>query len=283
MLQYRFKLISGSRAFCGSGKTQIALEYAYRRSRDPACSVFWVHTDNETTFTQDYKVIAKRLGLAGSLDGESRRTRAGCSFSTTRKHHAVVVVVAPYGVAQWNTSFQDETRAVAEAYGKAQLPPRVPTGTGSRGGLVQTPLPFKATKPAQDAVEGPRRGPPQRGRPKIRWAPKCVYKRPAIIPHHFFDRLGRCRDTTGSLEVDDSKQASGERAKSAQGASAFCLVRLAGRGGTRQTAYKHERCAWETWGLGDACEKMARDQNLRRQTASFPGALQRQYVLSSRE
>jgi hypothetical protein len=50
-------------------KTQIALQYAYRRSRDPACSVFWVHADNETTFTQDYKVIAKRLGLAGSLDG----------------------------------------------------------------------------------------------------------------------------------------------------------------------------------------------------------------------
>jgi hypothetical protein len=31
--------------------------------------VFWVHADNETTFTQDYKAIAKRLGLAGSLDG----------------------------------------------------------------------------------------------------------------------------------------------------------------------------------------------------------------------
>jgi tetratricopeptide (TPR) repeat protein len=31
--------------------------------------VFWVHADNETTFTQDYKVIAKRLGLAGGLDG----------------------------------------------------------------------------------------------------------------------------------------------------------------------------------------------------------------------
>ncbi|OIW27139.1 hypothetical protein CONLIGDRAFT_579031, partial [Coniochaeta ligniaria NRRL 30616] len=50
-------------------KTQIALEYAYRRSRDQACSVFWVHADNEATFTQDYKAIAKRLGLAGNLDG----------------------------------------------------------------------------------------------------------------------------------------------------------------------------------------------------------------------
>jgi hypothetical protein len=45
-------------------KSQIALEYAYRRSRDPACSVFWVHADNETTFRQDYNAIAKRLGRA---------------------------------------------------------------------------------------------------------------------------------------------------------------------------------------------------------------------------
>jgi hypothetical protein len=31
--------------------------------------VFWVHADNETTFTQDYKVIAGKLGLTGGLDG----------------------------------------------------------------------------------------------------------------------------------------------------------------------------------------------------------------------
>ncbi|KAH8747322.1 hypothetical protein F5883DRAFT_721347 [Diaporthe sp. PMI_573] len=53
----------------GSGKTQVALEYAYRRSHDPACSVFWVQADDETMFTQDYKKIAKKLGLAGSVDG----------------------------------------------------------------------------------------------------------------------------------------------------------------------------------------------------------------------
>ncbi|RYP55419.1 hypothetical protein DL770_010923 [Monosporascus sp. CRB-9-2] len=54
----------------GSGKTQVALEYAYRRCRDPACSVFWVYADNETTFAQGYKTIARRLGLAENLDGE---------------------------------------------------------------------------------------------------------------------------------------------------------------------------------------------------------------------
>jgi tetratricopeptide (TPR) repeat protein len=31
--------------------------------------VFWVHADNETTFTHDYKIIGKRLGVAGSVDG----------------------------------------------------------------------------------------------------------------------------------------------------------------------------------------------------------------------
>jgi hypothetical protein len=38
--------------------------------------VFWVHADNETTFTQDYKVIAKRLGLApaGGVDGSELLT-----------------------------------------------------------------------------------------------------------------------------------------------------------------------------------------------------------------
>ncbi|KAK0743223.1 prion-inhibition and propagation-domain-containing protein [Schizothecium vesticola] len=62
-----------SAALCGlggSGKTQVALEYAYRRCRDdPTCSVFWVHADNETTFAQDYTAIARRLGL-DKLDGE---------------------------------------------------------------------------------------------------------------------------------------------------------------------------------------------------------------------
>jgi hypothetical protein len=48
----------------------VALEYAYRRCRDPACSVFWVQAANETTFTQDYKTIARRLGVADDLDGE---------------------------------------------------------------------------------------------------------------------------------------------------------------------------------------------------------------------
>ena len=36
---------------------------------DAACSVFWVHADNETTFAQDYKRIAEELGVR-DVDGE---------------------------------------------------------------------------------------------------------------------------------------------------------------------------------------------------------------------
>ncbi|EJT68929.1 hypothetical protein, variant [Gaeumannomyces tritici R3-111a-1] len=55
----------------GSGKTQVALEYAYRRWYNSApCSVFWVHADNEATFTQDYQSIAKKLRLPANLQDE---------------------------------------------------------------------------------------------------------------------------------------------------------------------------------------------------------------------
>ncbi|KAL6700281.1 P-loop containing nucleoside triphosphate hydrolase protein [Trichoderma pleuroticola] len=46
----------------GSGKTQIALDYAYRRYYDN-CSVFWVHADSKATFIHDYKTIANKLGI----------------------------------------------------------------------------------------------------------------------------------------------------------------------------------------------------------------------------
>ncbi|WYZ39136.1 hypothetical protein EsH8_III_001050 [Colletotrichum jinshuiense] len=63
----------------GSGKTQIALEFAYRRAGDDsACSVFWVHADTEATFTQDYTLIARKAGLS-NLHGEELLT-AVCHF-----------------------------------------------------------------------------------------------------------------------------------------------------------------------------------------------------------
>ncbi|CAG7562668.1 unnamed protein product [Fusarium equiseti] len=54
----------------GSGKTQIALDYAYRRcDADKECSIFWVHADSEATFLADYKTIGKKLGVDQRLDG----------------------------------------------------------------------------------------------------------------------------------------------------------------------------------------------------------------------
>lgn len=55
----------------GSGKTQLALDYVYNRCSDPACSVFWVHADTETSFTRDYRWIAKKMGLANSSNDEN--------------------------------------------------------------------------------------------------------------------------------------------------------------------------------------------------------------------
>ncbi|CAH0028934.1 unnamed protein product [Clonostachys rhizophaga] len=54
----------------GSGKTQIALEYAYQRWDSKNTFVFWVHADTEATFMQDYKHIARKLRLGESLKGE---------------------------------------------------------------------------------------------------------------------------------------------------------------------------------------------------------------------
>ncbi|EXL39767.1 hypothetical protein FOCG_17619 [Fusarium oxysporum f. sp. radicis-lycopersici 26381] len=53
----------------GSGKTQITLDYAYRRCEaDNECCVFWVHADSEATFLADYKTIGKKLGVDERLD-----------------------------------------------------------------------------------------------------------------------------------------------------------------------------------------------------------------------
>jgi hypothetical protein len=54
----------------GSGETQIALNYAYRRcDTDKECCVFWVHADSEATFSADYKTIGQKLGVNDQLKG----------------------------------------------------------------------------------------------------------------------------------------------------------------------------------------------------------------------
>ncbi|KAK3690562.1 hypothetical protein B0T22DRAFT_537180 [Podospora appendiculata] len=115
----------------GSGKTQVALEYAYRRSRDPACSVFWVHADNETTFTQDYKAIAKRLGLAGGLDGPEllmavrERIEAGSCWLLILDNADNLTA---FGVGQTQPG-KDQGRGVEEKYSLYDFVPRGSAGT----------------------------------------------------------------------------------------------------------------------------------------------------------
>ncbi|KAI3333514.1 kinesin light chain [Ustulina deusta] len=87
----------------GSGKTQIALEYAYSRQRDPHCSVFWVHADSETSFTQDYHSIARKLGLGGDLSGKAL-LQAVCDWIEANPNWVLVLDNADdltwFGVAQ---------------------------------------------------------------------------------------------------------------------------------------------------------------------------------------
>ncbi|RYP49164.1 hypothetical protein DL769_011115 [Monosporascus sp. CRB-8-3] len=114
----------------GSGKTQVALEYAYRRCRDdPACSVFWVHADNETTFAQDYKAIAQTLGL-NKLNGEKLLT-AVCKRIESRSSWLLVLDnaddLALFGVGR--TSHNTSHGQVEEPTSLYNYVPRCATGT----------------------------------------------------------------------------------------------------------------------------------------------------------
>ncbi|KAI4599640.1 hypothetical protein KJ359_001737 [Pestalotiopsis sp. 9143b] len=56
----------------GVGKTQIALEAAYRvRERDPNCSVFWVPAITMSTFENAYRGIGEALGTPGIEDDKA--------------------------------------------------------------------------------------------------------------------------------------------------------------------------------------------------------------------
>ncbi|KAI1439328.1 hypothetical protein F5Y02DRAFT_143448, partial [Annulohypoxylon stygium] len=56
----------------GIGKTQIALEAAYRvRDKHPDCSVFWVPAVDATSFENAYRDIGRRLGVKGIDDDKA--------------------------------------------------------------------------------------------------------------------------------------------------------------------------------------------------------------------
>ncbi|RKK27319.1 hypothetical protein BFJ67_g16189 [Fusarium oxysporum f. sp. cepae] len=78
---------SRSAALWGLGRS----DYAYRRcDADDKCCVFWVHADNEATFTSDYKTIGKKLGVDERLDG-SDLLDAVCSAIEARSKWVMVV------------------------------------------------------------------------------------------------------------------------------------------------------------------------------------------------
>lgn len=53
----------------GLGKSQVALEYAYRRrEREPQLSVFWVHANTALRFEQDYHHIGRLATIPGLAD-----------------------------------------------------------------------------------------------------------------------------------------------------------------------------------------------------------------------
>ncbi|OBT40517.1 hypothetical protein VE00_08999 [Pseudogymnoascus sp. WSF 3629] len=60
----------------GVGKSQIAIEYAYRaQKQQPQISVFWIHASTKTRFEQAYQELAERLELPGRDDPKANVLR----------------------------------------------------------------------------------------------------------------------------------------------------------------------------------------------------------------
>ncbi|KAK1975271.1 kinesin light chain [Colletotrichum cereale] len=112
----------------GSGKTQIALEFAYRRFRETDCSVYWVHADNEATFAQDYENIARKAELTGKFQGKEL-LRAVREWIETQPRWLLIVDNADnlgiFGVGKRTTS----TQAAADETCLDDYIPRSPVGT----------------------------------------------------------------------------------------------------------------------------------------------------------
>ncbi|KAK2035726.1 hypothetical protein LZ31DRAFT_511935, partial [Colletotrichum somersetense] len=111
----------------GSGKTQIALEFAYRQFCETDCSVYWVHADNEATFTQDYEALARRAGLTDRFQG-AELLRAVREWIEVQPRWLLVVDNADnlgvFGVGRTTSA-----RATTEATCLGDYIPRAPVGT----------------------------------------------------------------------------------------------------------------------------------------------------------
>ncbi|KAL7910912.1 P-loop containing nucleoside triphosphate hydrolase protein [Trichoderma velutinum] len=112
----------------GSGKTQIALDYAYRRCQISSCSVFWVHADNETTFMQDFKSIAKKLGLSTNLDGEDFLTAVRYGIESNPPWVLILDNADNLGLFGVNHTGQDALNQVEHVLSLDKFIPRGPRG-----------------------------------------------------------------------------------------------------------------------------------------------------------
>ncbi|KAL5085359.1 hypothetical protein Trisim1_010585 [Trichoderma cf. simile WF8] len=130
----------------GSGKTQIALDYAYRRSRDdPDCAIFWVHADNEITFERDYRTIARKLGLDYKLSSEELLFTV-CDYIDSQPRWLLILDNADdltqFGVSAGSTCTLDQAKSLAKY---------IPQGPG--GSILWTSCNKQIV-----ALAGPRRG-----------------------------------------------------------------------------------------------------------------------------
>ncbi|KAI1086290.1 hypothetical protein F5B19DRAFT_169948 [Rostrohypoxylon terebratum] len=78
----------------GVGKTQIALEAAYRvRDRYPDCSVFWVPAVNATSFENAYRDIGHELGVEGVDDkGSDVKTLVNAALSRESAGYWLLII-----------------------------------------------------------------------------------------------------------------------------------------------------------------------------------------------
>ncbi|KAK1594804.1 uncharacterized protein LY79DRAFT_578398 [Colletotrichum navitas] len=65
-----FRLLPSTKAPLSGDLAALAPEFAYRRFRETKCSVYWIHADDEATFVHDYEALARRAGLADTLQGK---------------------------------------------------------------------------------------------------------------------------------------------------------------------------------------------------------------------
>lgn len=93
--------------------------------------MFWVHADSETTFTHDYKLIARKLGVADGLDGEEVLTAVREQIERGRRWVLILDNADDLGLFGVGQTPQrgSQTQVAEEARILYDFIPRGPTGT----------------------------------------------------------------------------------------------------------------------------------------------------------